>query len=295
MKAAAHWCFVATLFCAAAVIGCSKKKEQAPRDQPRLTANVVMQDVTFHSAALNRDMQYRAVLPKNIGPGKKLPVVYLLHGGGSSFRTWSNDSDVARFAESGLILIMPEGNSSYYTNSASQPQERYEDYIVSDLISDVESRFPVAATRASRAIIGVSMGGFGAVNLALKHPGLFAFAGALSPAVDVPSRPFSAKRTEQWQRHSSIFGPWGSKTRHDNDPFVLAASADPEKTPYLFVTCGEQEGLLPANRKFAGLLSQRHFRYEFHTAPGDHNFNQWNAWLPALFQSLFQHIDGQPT
>jgi len=254
-----------------------------------------MEDVTFHSAALNRDMQYRVVLPKNIGTGRKLPVVYLLHGGGSSFRTWSNDSDVARFAESGLILVMPEGNSSYYTNSTSQPQDRYEDYIVSDLVSDVESRFPAAASRANRAVIGVSMGGFGAINLALKHPDLFAFAGALSPAVDVPSRPFSAKRVEQWQRFSSIFGPWGSKTRHDNDPFILAASADPARTPYLFITCGEQEGLLPANRKFAALLSQRHFHYEFHTTPGNHDFNQWNDWLTAVFQGLFQHIDRQPT
>ena len=275
--------------------GCSTKRAEAPPDQPRLTPNVVMQDVMFHSTALDRDMPYRVVLPRNIGPGKKLPVVYLLHGGGSNFRAWSNDSNVARFAESGLILVMPEGNSSYYTNSASQPQDRYEDYIVRDLVSDVETRFPAAAARDSRAVIGVSMGGFGTINLALKHPDLFAFAGALSPAVDVPSRPFSAKRTEQWQRHNSIFGPWGSKTRHDNDPFVLAALADVSKTPYLFVTCGEQEGLLPANRKFAALLSQRHFRYEFQTTAGDHNFNQWNAWLPTVFQSLFQHITRQLT
>src|SRR5258708_69230 len=296
MRAAPNLRFAA-LFCVflLLVIGCNKNKDEVAHDQPRLTANVVVQDVAFHSSALNRDMPYRVVLPKNIGSGKKYPAVYLLHGGGSSFRTWTNDSDVARFADSGLILVMPEGDSSYYTNSASQPQDRYQDYIVSDLISDVERRFPVAATRSGSAVIGCSMGGFGAINLALKHPDLFAFAGALSPAVDVPSRPFSAKRTEQWQRHNSIFGPWGSKTRQDIDPFILASSADVSRTPYFFVTCGAQEGLLPANRKFATLLSQRHFRYEFRTIPGDHNFNQWNAWLPTLFQSLFQHIDRQLT
>src|ERR1700674_1437231 len=260
MKAATNLRAAAGLFCVVLFLstGCNKKKDESAHDQPRLTASVVMQDVTFRSATLNRDMQYRVVLPKKIRPGQKLPVVYLLHGGGSSFRDWSNDSDVARFAELGLILIMPEGDSSYYTNSAERPQDRYEDYIVRDLISDVESKFPADAIRASRLVIGVSMGGFGAVNLAFKHSDLFAFAGALSPAVDVPSRPFSAKRLDQWRHHSSIFGPWGSKTRHDNDPFILAESADPAKTPYLFLSCGEQEGLLPANRKFAALLSQRH-------------------------------------
>ncbi len=279
---------------------CSRKKEDASPDHPRLTPGVVMRDVTFHSAALNRDMPYRVILPAKISSVQKLPVVYLLHGGGEGFRSWSNDSDVARFAEprfaeprfaeQGLILVMPEGHSSYYTNSADHQQERYEDYIVHDLIADVESRFPVAPGRASRAIIGVSMGGFGAVNMALKHPDLFFFAAGVSPAIDVPSRPFSIKRVDQWRHHSSIFGPWGSRTRRDNDPFVLAGSADPAKTPYLYLSCGDKEGLLPANRKFAALLEQRHFRYEFHVNPGGHDWNQWNAHLTSIFARLSEHM-----
>ena len=64
-----------------------------------------MRDVTFHSAALNRDMHYRVILPATIAKGTKLSVVYLLHGGNGSFRDWSNYSDVARFAERGLILV----------------------------------------------------------------------------------------------------------------------------------------------------------------------------------------------
>ena len=73
---------------------------------------------------------------------------------------------------------MPEGNSSYYINAAERPQGKYEDYIVNDLITDAESRFPIAAGRNHRAVIGVSMGGFGAINLSLRHPDLFVFAGA---------------------------------------------------------------------------------------------------------------------
>lgn len=201
-----------------------------------------MRDVTFRSAALNRDMRYRVVLSASIAAGAKLPVVYLLHGGGGNFRDWSNDSDVAAFAERGLILVMPEGDDSYYMNAAERPQDRYEDYIVNDLIADVESKFPVAAGRANRAIVGVSMGGFGAIKLALSHPDLFVFAGGISPAIDVPSRPFSIKRISQWQHHRSIFGPWGSRTRREGDPFVLARSVDPGKVPYLFLTCGDRKG-----------------------------------------------------
>ena len=229
------------------------------------------------------------VLPVSTSPGKRLPAVYLLHGGGGGFHDWTNYSDVARLAESGFILVMPEGGSSYYTNAVDPPQDRYADYIVHDLIADVESKFPASAGRSNRAIAGVSMGGFGAVTLALHHPDLFFFAGGISSAIDVPRRAFSLKRLQQSRHYNAIFGPSGSQTRRDNDPFVLARAADPETAPYFFLTCGEQEGLLPANREFAALLAQRHFKCEFHTVHGGHDWNQWNAWLPSFFQSLAAH------
>jgi S-formylglutathione hydrolase FrmB len=293
MKTKGNRQLVAVLCCAALFLlaACSKnKREESPTDRPQLTASVTMQDVTFRSHALNREMVYRVILPKKIAASQKFPVVYLLHGGGGGYRDWSNYSDVARYAERGLILIMPEGNSSYYTNSAEHPEDRYEDYIVKDLIADVENKFPAAVGQQNRAIAGVSMGGYGAVKLAMRFPELFAFAGGISPALDVPSRSFSIKRLAQWKFHSSIFGPWDSQTRHDNDPYVLALLADPAKTPYLFFTCGEQEGLLPANRRFAAGLTKRHFAFEFHTAPGDHNWKQWDQRIPEMFVSLLEHI-----
>ncbi len=208
------------LFAALCLVSCGKNAP--PPDHPRLTAGVKMIDVTFHSAALNRDMPYRAIVPAHIAPNQKLSVLYLLHGGGGGFRDWLNYSDVSGYAERGLILVMPEGDNSYYTNSADHPQDRYEDYLVHDLIADVEQRFPAASGRTHRAIVGVSMGGFGAVVLALKHPDLFVFAGGLSSALDVPSRPFSIKRIGQYRQHSSIFGPWGLKAVGPAIPLSLS-------------------------------------------------------------------------
>jgi len=268
--------------------GCTKTSVQP--DHPRLTPNVVLRDVTFRSSALSREMQYRVISPAKLFQGQKLPVVYLLHGRGGGYRDWSNYSDVARFAESGLLLVMPEGGSSYYTNAVDPSQDRYEDYIVHDLIADLSSRFPVAEGRGNRAIIGVSMGGFGAVNLALHHPDMFVFVGGISSAVDAPQRAFTIKRLQQSRHFNAIFGAHGSPTRRDNDPFILVRAADPGTAPYFFLTCGGQEGLLPTNREFAGLLAQRHFSYEFHTVPGGHDWNQWNAWLPAVFRSLAEHL-----
>jgi putative tributyrin esterase len=276
---------IATVF----LSGCQSARQLLP-DYPRQSPGVKMQDVSFHSAALNRDMPYRVYLPAKLIPGRKLPVVYLLHGSGGSFQNWSNYSDVAHYAGRGLILVMPDGGSSYYVNAALKPEDRYEDYLVNDLISDVETRFPAAKGRENRAIVGVSMGGFAAAKLALSHPGLFVFAGAISPAIDVPSRRFTFRRWDQGLRFRTIFGPPGSQSRQASDPFVLVQSANAAATPYIFITAGEQEPLLDPIRRFAARLQARHFVYEFHTKPGAHTWSQWDAQIPACFESLLQHL-----
>jgi len=270
-------------------IGCGNKEAEGP-DHPRFNSNVVLRDIVFRSVALNREMRYRVALPASIASHQKLPVVYLLHGGGGDFRDWTNYSDVTRFAGASLVLVMPQGDDSYYVNAVERPGDRYEDYIVQDLISDVEARFPVAEGRANRAIAGISMGGFGAIKIGLSHPDLFALAGALSPAIDVPRRPFSIKRIQQYWAHRAIFGAWGGDERSREDPFLLARSVDAAKAPYFFLSCGEGEGLLPANRQFAALLAERHLRYEFHVAPGGHDWTQWNRQLPSLFERLRRSV-----
>ena len=240
-------------------------------------------------------MPYRMYLPARLETGRKLPVVYLLHGGGGNFRDWSNYSDVARFAapvgtSGGLILVMPEGDSSYYMNATLKPADRYEDYLVRALIADVAARFPAARNRENRAIVGVSMGGFAAVKLALSRPELFTFAGAISPAIDVPSRRFSLRRWEQNMRFRTIFGPDGSQSRLKSDPFVLIRIADPARAPYIYLTAGEHEALLEPNRRFAELLRQGHYSYEFHTKPGGHDWGEWDSQIPGCFLSLLQHL-----
>ncbi len=255
-----------------------------------------MQDVTFHSSALNRDMPYRVYLPADVIPGQKLPVVYLLHGGdGGGFRDWSNDSDVVAYATRNLILVMPEGAFSYYMNAVEKPKDRYEDYVLQDLIRDVATRFPASDRREKRAIIGISMGGFAAIKWALSRPDLFVFVGALSPSIEVLHRDYKIRNKipgiEEWWRLRTVFGPPGTASRRSSDPFVLVESAHPEQTPYMFIAVGEQEPFFEPNRRFARRLQERKFRFEFHTSPGIHNWSLWDAQIPACFDSLLQHMD----
>jgi S-formylglutathione hydrolase FrmB len=259
-------------------------------DYPRTATGVKMTDIHFHSTALGRDVTYRVYLPANFPPGPKLPVVYLLHGGGEGYRNWSNQSVAVQYAVKGFILVMPDGDESYWMNEVGSPHDRYEDFVTKDLIADVESRFPARTDRGGRAVVGLSMGGFAAIDYALVHPDLFAFAGALSPSVDVPFRAFNVRRFDQWLKFRLIFGPVGSKERAARNPFELVQSANPSATPYLYVTAGEQEALLEPIRRFVSRLKRQGFAYEFHTNPGGHDWGEWNSQLPGCFASLEYHL-----
>jgi len=200
------------------------------------------------------------------------------------------------FCGAGAHSRQASGYESYDRNSAERPEGRCEDYIENDLMADVETRFRAAIGRQNRAIVGVSMGGFGAVQLALRHPELFAFVGGLSSAIDVPRRPLS-NQANRTTATPSVYcsGPGGRATQRDNDPFLLARAADPSKTPCLFLTCGEQEGLLPANRRLAELLQNRQFKYEFHAVPGGQDWSRWNARLASCSHSLLAHLGAKPS
>jgi putative tributyrin esterase len=288
MKAFFYPCCVA-IVALGALSGCHRS-QMALVDTPRSFSGVLREDVTFYSYSLDRNMTYRVYLPRDVPPGTKLPTAFLLHGCGTSFRDWSNYSDVGAYAAHGLILVMVDGACSYYVNAALDAKDKYEDYLVRDLISDTESRFPVLRSREGRAIVGVSMGGYAAVKLAFTRPDLFAFAGAISPAIDVPSRGFEVRRWWQSMRFRTTFGASGSETRLQSDPFVLIKSADPARTPYLYITAGEQESLLPPIRRFVALLKLRDYAFEFHTKPGGHDWNEWDSQLPGCFESLTLHI-----
>lgn len=271
------------------VSACDRNAQTRP-DRPRLAAGVKLQDVKFYSVALGREMPYRVFFPVDLNAKKKFSVVYLLHGGGGDFHDWSNDSDVAAYARENVILVMPEGHSSYFMNEVEAPQNKYEDFVTKDLIADVEGRFSTRKDRGGRAIIGVSMGGFAAIDYALTRPELFVFAGALSPAIDVPRRRFNMKHAAQWWRFRRIFGPVGSEERRARDPFELALTASPQATPHIFLSAGEQEPLLGPNRRFAAILKGRGFAFEFHTKPGGHDWNEWDAQISDCFSSLFANL-----
>ena len=85
-----------------------------------------------------------------------------------------------------LIVVMPEGNDGWYTNSTTKPNDRYESYILMELMPDVQRRYRTIEARYGRAIAGLSMGGYGAIKFGLKSPHAFVFAASMSGGRELP-------------------------------------------------------------------------------------------------------------
>jgi putative tributyrin esterase len=259
---------------------------------------VIVRDASFQSVSLGREMKYRIVLPADYETsGVRYPVLYLLHGLMGHYEDWESRTHLDDYvAGLPLIVAMPEGDDSWYTNSASQPQEKWEDYIIKDFVREIDSRYRTIQTRHARAIAGLSMGGYGAMKFALKYPGTFIFAasfsGAQAPVHDPEHKvPFGQKYADQLR---AIFGEGMTPTLTANDIYELAKKAAPAQLPYLEVTCGTEDGLLASNREFVALLQQLKIRYEYHESAGAHTWQYWDEQLPHTLSLLMERFFRPP-
>jgi S-formylglutathione hydrolase FrmB len=245
----------------------------------------------FFSVALQRQMPYEVVLPAGYASGQqRYPVLYLLHGWQGDETNWVKLTHLIESASRyALIIVTPQAANSWYVNSATNPADRYADYIADDLITEIDGRYRTIASSHQRAIAGLSMGGYGALLLTFQHPDLFGFAGSISGAFAGPSGiehvlPAVKPSTDE------AFGPPGSATRKDNDLDILIDGADPVKTPYMFLECGTSDPLLPSDRHVVAELSARGFTYEYHELPGAHTWSFWDNSLPALLDVVSRKL-----
>ncbi len=250
------------------------------------TGNTVEQR-TFSSAALQREMPYQVVLPEGYAVGQqRYAVLYLLHGWNGDETNWVKLTHLVKIAASyPLIVVTPRAGNSWYVNSATHENDPYADYIAADLIADVDSHYRTIADAHERAIAGLSMGGYGALLFTFRHPGIFGFAGSVSGAFAGLTN--IAELLPQLKPSlDEAYGPVGSATRRENDLDALIAGSDPSKIPYLFLECGTADPLLPLNRHVVAELSAQKLGYEYHELPGAHTWLFWDNSLPALMDAL---------
>jgi len=238
-------------------------------------------------------MKYRILLPSDYGTStQRYPVLYLLHGLQGDYTNWDTRTRLREYAAPlQLIVVMPDADDSWYLNSAARPQDRFEDYIAKDLIAEIDQKYRTMATRESRAVAGLSMGGYGALKFALKYPNLFIFAASFSGTVAVAHDDYRPRAGERYHQFLlQILGPAGTEAWKSNDLFALAEKDDSSRLPYLWLSCGTADFLLDGNRQFVALLQQHHIAYTYTEAPGGHSWTVWDDELPVMLRELARHM-----
>jgi putative tributyrin esterase len=268
----------------------------AQRDPP-------VEVVELKSGLLGRSINYRILYPiqyyKADKQEKRFPVLYLLHGLTGQSSNWIDRTRVALYATHyDLFIVMVEGGNGWYTDSATVPTDKYESYILRELIPDVEKRFRVSQERSGRAVAGLSMGGYGAFKFGLKHPEMFALVASMSGALDVTSAtekelsvPGISLTTKDSIMHA--FGPANSSARAANDIFKLVREVPSERIaslPYLYFDCGTEDFLFKSNRDFSALLVDRKIPHEYRQLPGSHNWEYWDRQIKEILQLTAQQL-----
>lgn len=250
---------------------------------------VTVTDVRFLSPSIGGILWYRAIVPK-AASGERLPVLYLLPGGMSNpVDTLQRTNALQQAVAERLILVSPNPGFSWYTNAKHQENARWEDAIAHDLMRDVDSRFPALAGREHRGLAGVSMGGYGAVKLALKHPELYGFAASMSGSFDVTRRwPNLFNPGQSWTEWT-IFGFLPS-SRLDEDVFELLSHAPNPQSVKWFAACGADDAFSSDNARFLHLLRQRGATADTVVTPGKHTWQTWSNMLPRLYKDAGESL-----
>jgi putative tributyrin esterase len=262
-----------------------------------VAANARVDTVRFQSKLVNATLPYNVILPADYDTSRttRYPVLYLLHGLTGHYSDWIQRTNVADYASAySLIIVMPEGNDGWYTDSAIVPNDKYESYILKELLPDVEQRYRTIEARYGRAIAGLSMGGYGAIKFGLKSPQTFAFAASMSGAFGVTR--FSEKDTpNSWRDSMKLFGPTGSETHHANDLFELIQNLPAQRIqslPYFYFDCGTEDSasIFPFNRELSALMFEKKIPHEFRELPGDHSWGYWDRQIQEILRIAGQKL-----
>jgi S-formylglutathione hydrolase FrmB len=315
----------------AALVACGSASKEPPAPAPNQPAPVTgagkIERTKMKSEALGVEKDLIVYLPAGYDAAgdKRYPVFYYLHGLGGDETNWLESGNLDKTADAlgvQAIIVMPDGDAGFYVDSKapsdydaclktgtglfdpSAPKAKtcvraakYETYMTRDLIAYVDRTYKTIATREGRAIAGLSMGGFGALTLALRHPDLYAAAASHS-GVDAllyeGPQPYQKGKValvsdvKNWGGRLGPFGAWvrgifGTDLAHwqAHDPAALVGKLGPT-APKLYLDCGtEDEFALQNHAAYVhDLLLENKIDHEYFSGPGRHDFEFWAARLP---------------
>jgi len=258
---------------------------------------------SFYSKVLQKEIKYGVVLPDNYFTSKQhYPVLYMLHGLGDNASSWLEYGSVGQLAKQmvndneiqPMILVTPDGFSDYYSNFYSGDYN-YQTMFVTELVPLVDSLYRTITDAQNRAVVGYSMGGFGALMLPINNPDVFSVSIPLSASIRTHKQYITEQSQVGWDKQwGRIFGGVGLSGEArltdyylKNSPFGIIASMPQEALNRIrfFIDNGDkEETLCRSNEELHQLLLDKGIAHIYRVRSGGHNFKFWREALPDVYR-----------
>ncbi|PWI34579.1 XynC protein [Vibrio albus] len=242
--------------------------------------------ITIDSNAIQKDHKAIVVLPDGYSQKRQYPVVYVLHGWSGNQTDWTKRTSIAEQADiHNVILVMPDGDyDKWYIDSPVLEGSNYQSYIAKDVVGYIDQHYSTKADRSYRAITGLSMGGYGALNISLMNTETFGNAGSISGGVN------PANFSYNWGLEKVFGDPvqnksfWERKAiKHSAHKFLSGIN--------LALDCGTDDFFIEDNRELHSILNAYKVAHDYTERPGAHTWDYWNnaiAYQMLFFSSKFE-------
>lgn len=240
--------------------------------------------VEIYSPSMRKNIRCLVVTPESYTvTGMPYPVLYLLHGWSGNYAGWLTEAPQLRqHAETyQMLIVCPDGGyDSWYIDSPVDSTVRYETHLTREVVPYIDYYYHTRGDITGRAISGLSMGGHGAMSLAIRHPDIFGAAGSMAGGLDL--RMF---KKNNWDLEGVLGDPseyW--QNWEDYSVVNLVSRLKKQELP-LIIDCGLGDFFLEANREMHQLLLEAKYPHEYTERPGEHNRDYWGNAVD--FQVVF--------
>ncbi|MBR6891177.1 MAG: alpha/beta hydrolase fold domain-containing protein [Clostridia bacterium] len=254
--------------------------------------------VEYYSNCLIRPVQFKVLLPNDPNdqwpPEQKfkdrpMKTLFLLHGYTGAAGNWVPERLPALY---NFAVVMPSGENGFWIDGLSTGH-RYDAFLGVELVDYVRRTFHLALTPEDTCVMGLSMGGYGALHVALAHPDRFGAAAGLSSALIVHGiahmKPGDENPVANYEYYRECFGDLETVEQSRNNPEVLVDEllAAKKPLPKLFMACGTEDFLLEPNRQFHAFLEQRGVEHQCFESPGGHDMTFWTEYAEKMCALMF--------
>jgi S-formylglutathione hydrolase FrmB len=245
--------------------------------------------VLVYSTKMKKNIPCVIIRPDGYKNNKsRFPVAYLLHGYSGNYSNWANKVlDIKDEADKyGIMIICPDGAfSSWYINSPVDSSMRYEDFIADELPSYIDKHYHTIKNKHARAIAGLSMGGYGSLMIAFRHPDVFGACGSMSGAVnlsDIYNKFDIAKRFGDTTIYASSWNKYLLKN--------IIKHYSKKDSLVIIMDCGTEDFFIKDNRDLDNYMTQLGIQHDYKERPGNHNWDYWADSIPnqlLFFRNYF--------